>query len=285
MSKKRIVVTGGSGKAGRAIVRDLLEHGYDVLNVDLAPPAERRCPFLKADVCKLGEAFECFAGCNAVVHMAAIPAPGLLTEETTFRINIESTFNVFAAAAALRMERVVWASSETTLGLPFEREKPAYAPIDESHPLYPESSYALSKVLGEEMARQYARWSGVSFVGLRFSNIMEPGDYKAFPSYWGDARLRKWNLWGYVDARDVAQSCRLALEKPLEGAQAFIIAAADTVMNRPSKALMLEVYPSVAVKREIGEFETLLSITKARSTLGYAPRWSWRDHLSGGPAS
>ncbi|HUI69560.1 MAG TPA: NAD(P)-dependent oxidoreductase [Spirochaetia bacterium] len=279
MSKKKIVVTGGSGKAGRAIVRDLLEHGYDVLNVDLAPPADRLCPFLKADVCKLGEAFESLAGSNAVVHMAAIPAPGLLTEETTFRINAESTFNIFAAATALRMERVVWASSETTLGLPFEREKPAYVPIDENHPLYPESSYALSKVLGEEMARQYSRWTGIPFIGLRFSNIMEPEDYKAFPSYWNDARLRKWNLWGYIDARDVAQSCRLALEKPLQGAQAFIIAAADTVMNRPSKALMAEVFPSVPLRGEIGEFETLLSIRKARSTLGFAPRWSWREHV------
>jgi len=274
---KKIVVTGGSGKAGRAIVRDLLEHGYDVLNVDLAPPAERLCPFLKADLCKQGEAFECLQGSNAVVHMAAIPAPGLMTEEVTFRTNAESTFNVFAAAAALRLERVVWASSETTLGLPFDREKPAFAPIDETHPLYPESSYALSKVLGEEMARQHNRWTGIPFIGLRFSNIMEPGDYNAFPSYWKDARLRKWNLWGYVDARDVAQSARLGLQKDVSGAEAFIIAAADTVMNRPSAELLKEVFPSVHVRGKVGEFETLLSIGKARSLLGYAPRWSWRD--------
>ncbi len=284
MPKKKIVVTGGSGKAGRAIVRDLLEHGYEVLNVDLAPPAERLCPFLKADLCRSGEAFEVLQGCNAVVHMAAIPAPGLMTEEVTFRTNAESTFNVFAAAAALRLERVVWASSETTLGLPFDREKPAFAPIDESHPLFPESSYALSKVLSEEMARQHSRWTGIPFVGLRFSNIMEPGDYQAFPSYWKDARLRKWNLWGYVDARDVAQSCRLGLERSVTGAEAFIIAAADTVMNRPSKALMAEVFPSVPVRGAVGEFETLLSIKKASSMLGYSPRWSWRDHVDKAPS-
>ena len=146
MAVKRVVVTGGSGKAGRAVVRDLLEHGYDILNVDLAPPAERRCPFIKADLTRPGEVFETLRGFDAVVHLAAIPAPGLLTEEATFRTNIESTFNVFAAATSLGLQRVVWASSETTLGLPFEREKPAYAPIDEQHPLYPESSYALSKV-------------------------------------------------------------------------------------------------------------------------------------------
>ena len=276
---RKVVVTGGSGKAGRAIVRDLLEHGYDVLNVDLAPPAERLCPFLKADLCRQGEAFECLQGSNAVVHMAAIPAPGLMTEEVTFRTNAESTFNVFAAAAALKLEKVVWASSETTLGLPFDREKPAFAPIDETHPLFPESSYALSKVLGEEMARQHTRWTGIPYLGLRFSNIMEPGDYKAFPSYWKDAKLRKWNLWGYVDARDVAQSARLALEKSVPGAEAFIVAAADTVMNQPSAELMKEIFPSVPLRGKVGEFETLLSIGKARAMLGYAPRWSWRDHV------
>ncbi|HTP58276.1 MAG TPA: NAD(P)-dependent oxidoreductase, partial [Spirochaetia bacterium] len=120
-------------------------------------------------------------------------------------------------------------------------------------------------------------WTGIPFIGLRFSNIMEPGDYNAFPSYWKDARLRKWNLWGYVDARDVAQSARLGLQKDVSGAEAFIIAAADTVMNRPSAELLKEVFPSVHVRGKVGEFETLLSIGKARSLLGYAPRWSWRD--------
>jgi nucleoside-diphosphate-sugar epimerase len=276
---KRIVVTGGSGKAGRAVVQDLLAHGFDVLNVDLAPPAERRCPFLKADLTRPGEVFEVLRGYDAVVHLAAIPAPGLLTEEATFRTNMESTFNVFAAATALGLQRVVWASSETTLGLPFERETPAYAPIDEHHPLYPESSYALSKVLSEEMARQHNRWTAVPFVGLRFSNIMEPQDYAAFPAYWKDARLRRWNLWGYVDARDVAQSCRLALERPPRGASVFIIAAADTVMNRPSRDLMAEVFPAVPLRGDVGEHDTLLSIRAARAELGYAPAWSWRTVL------
>jgi len=276
---KRIVVTGGSGKAGRAVVQDLLAHGCDILNVDLAPPAEKRCPFLKADLTRPGEVFEVLRGFDAVVHLAAIPAPGLLTEEATFRTNMESTFNVFAAAAALGLQRVVWASSETTLGLPFEREKPAYALIDEHHPLYPESSYALSKVLSEEMARQYNRWTAVPFVGLRFSNIMEPQDYASFPSYWKDARLRRWNLWGYVDARDVAQSCRLALEQPPRGASVFIIAAADTVMNRPSRELMAEVFPSVPLRGDLGEHDTLLSIRAARAGLGYSPAYSWRTAL------
>src|SRR5262249_56677586 len=138
--------------------------------------------------------------------------------DTTFDINMASTYNIFTAATTLGLKRVVWASSETTLGLPFDREQPAYAPIDEVHPLYPESSYALSKVLSEEMARQFHRWSGIPFIGLRFSNIMEPQDYERFPSFSRDPHLRKWNLWGYVDARDVAQSCRLGLEVAITGA-------------------------------------------------------------------
>jgi nucleoside-diphosphate-sugar epimerase len=273
---KRIVVTGGSGKAGRAIVRDLVEHGYEVLNVDQAAPAERLCAFLRVDLTRMGETFEALSGFDAVAHMAAIPAPGLFTEEVTFRTNAVSTFNVFHAATALRMSKIVWASSETTIGLPFDKEAPAYAPIDEDHPLYPESSYALSKVLGEEMARQFHRRFGTPIVGLRFSNIMEPGDYAAFPGFWKDANLRKWNLWGYVDARDVAQGVRLALEKRLEGAVHLMIAAADTVMDRPSPDLMKEIYPRVPIRKKIGANETLLSIDRARSLLGYSPGWSWR---------
>ena len=245
--------------------------------MDLLPPQERLCPFLKTDLTDLGQVFEVLHRSDAVVHLGAIPAPGIQPEEATFRNNTLSTYNIFSAATTLRLQRVVWASSETTLGLPFEREKPVYAPIDEEHPLYPESSYALSKVISEEMARQFNRWSGIPFVGLRFSNIMEPHDYERFPSFSEDATLRKWNLWGYVDARDVAQSCRLGLEADISGAEAFIIAAADTVMKRPSRELLAEVFPGVPLKGEIEEFETLLSIKKARKLLGYQPEYSWRN--------
>ena len=144
---------------------------------------------------------------------------------------------MFAAAARLGLRRVVWASSETTLGLPFERP-PDYALVDEAH-IYPETSYALSKVLGE--ARQFNRWSGVSTIGLRFSNIMVRADYDRFPTFWVDPHRRKWNLWGYVDESHVTQSVRLALEADLAGADSFITAAADTVMKRPSRELMAEV--------------------------------------------
>ncbi|MCC6904556.1 MAG: NAD(P)-dependent oxidoreductase [Anaerolineae bacterium] len=272
---KTIVVTGGSGKAGRAVVADLLAHGYDVLNVDIAAPAQPAGRFTRADLTDVGSAYEVLRGADAVVHLAAIPAPGLATDEVTFRTNITSTYNVFRAATALGLQRVVWASSETTLGLPFD-QPPAYAPVDEDHPLRPESSYALSKVAGEELARQFARWSDIPFVSLRFSNIMEPHDYANFPGFQADVTLRKWNLWSYVDARDVAQSCRLGLTVPISGADHFIIAAADTVMERPNADLLAEVFPGVALRKPVHPHETLLSIAKARGILGYHPQYTWR---------
>ena len=275
----KVAVTGASGKAGRAVVRNLLEHDQDVLALDVVAPAESSAPSLITDLTDFGQTVECLAGAEAVVHLAAIPASGIHTEETTFRTNMLSTYNVFEAVRLLGLSRVVWASSETILGLPFEREQPAYAPIDEEAPAYPESSYAISKVLSEELGRQLQRWNGTPYVALRFSNIMEPHDYERFPSYWDDPSLRRWNLWGYVDARDVAESCRLALEADV-GAEHFIIAAADTVMNRPSRELMAEVFPAVPYEPTEGDFDSLLSTRKARKLLGYEPQWSWRDHIA-----
>jgi nucleoside-diphosphate-sugar epimerase len=274
----RVVVTGASGKAGRAVMATLLERDHDLLAVDVLAPAESTAPFLLADLTDFGSTLECLSGAEAVVHLAAIPASGIRTEETTFRTNMLSTYNVFEAARVLGLRRVVWASSETILGLPFEREQPAYAPIDEEHPPYPESSYALAKLLAEELGRQLQRWTGTPHIALRFSNIMEPADYERFPSFWDDAQLRRWNLWGYVDVRDVAESCRLALEADV-GAEHFIVAARDTVMNRPSGELMAEVFPSVRYEPAGGPYETLLSIEKARRLLGYEPQHSWRDHI------
>ena len=276
-----VVVTGGSGKAGRAVVDELVERGYEVLSVDTVRSPAVPCEQRQADLTDFGETVEALRGAQAVVHLAAIPAPGLRPDELTFRANTTSTYNVMSAAPLLGLARVVWASSETILGLPFEREHPAYAPVDEEHPPLPESSYALSKLVSEEMARQFSRWTGLPYLGLRFSNIMETADYEGFPSFWGDASLRQWNLWGYVDARDVAQSCRLALEAGVPGAEVFIVAAADTVMNRPSRDLLTEVFPDVPLRGPLDDHGTLLSTEKARRLLGYEPRFSWRDHVAG----
>ena len=375
---RRIIVTGGSGKAGRWVVRGLAGAGYEVRNVDLVPsvaqisepPARRhessrarllphpnplppgegvrgsprppgegaRVPFLRADLTDYGQAVDALKGADAVVHLAAIPAPGLATDEVTFRTNVTSTYNVFQAAATLGLKRVVWASSETVLGLPFDKVRPDYAPIDEACTRYPQTAYALSKLVGEELAKQYARWSahsstplppsplplrerarvrgrrgspspriksgagsqsspagrggtaGIPFIGLRFSNVIEPGDYARFAGWQDDAKARAWNFWGYVDARDCAQACQRALEAGTAGwadagpqdsgsnglAQVFIIAATDTAMRRPNSALLRDVYPAVLIRGRLTRNGTLLSIEKARRMLGYEPEHSWR---------
>jgi nucleoside-diphosphate-sugar epimerase len=290
-----VVVTGGSGKAGRAAIRDLLAHGYSVLNVDIVPPAESLCHFMKADLNDMGQAVDVLrqaAGTidrrrmplgtpKAVVHMAGIPAPGLAADAVTFRNNMMTTYNIFSAATLLGLERVVWASSETTYGLPFTRTPPQSAPVTEAHRLAPETGYALAKSLCEEMAREMHRWNpGTRFVGLRISNIFEEADYAQIPTFWANPSLRQWNLWSWVDSRDVAQACRLALEADVPGAEAFTIAAADTLMRRPSRELMAEAFPGVPVDPAIGPFDTLLSIEAARRVLGYAPQHSWRSRFT-----
>jgi nucleoside-diphosphate-sugar epimerase len=280
----RVVVTGGSGKAGRACITDLLAHGYTVANVDRTPPAERHCPFTSVDLEVFGQTIEALSeiddrihGVEAVVHLAAIPAPGLYPNAVTFKNNMLSTYNIFEAARRLNIKHVIWASSETVLGLPFDTPPP-YAPVDEQYPGRPESAYSLSKLLGEEMAKQFCRWDpALKIIGLRFSNIMEPSDYARFADFQDDPSLRKWNLWGYIDARDAAQAIRKALEAPLTGAEVFIIANADTVMRRSNTDLLAEVFPGVPLTTGVGQNETLLSIAKASRMLGYQPQHSWRN--------
>lgn len=283
---KKVIVTGGSGKAGRVVLRDLIEHGYQVYNVDLVPPRDTAVDFSLVELTDFGQTIGALRaidagmeGAEAVVHLAAIPGPGRRTDEITFEINTISTYNVFRAATNLGMKRVVWASSETTMGLPFD-EPPPYVPLDEKAPVRPEWSYSLSKVLGEEMARQFSRWyPEIPFIGLRLSNIMEESDYQRFPDFWEFPPERKWNLWSYVDARDVAQAVRRGLEAEIGGAENFVIAAADTVMKKTNGELMAEVFPDVPITEGTGDFDTLLSIEKARRMLGYDPTYSWRQYV------
>ena len=226
---RRICVTGANGLAGRAVVQDLREHGYEVTATDLVTRFGED-DALRADLTDYGQAVEALSGADAVVHLANIPAPGLTTPAATFNENMTMNFNVFHAAANLKLSRVVWASSETTLGLPFD-VPPRYAPVDEDHYPLPTSTYALSKVASETVAGQLAAWSGIPFVALRFSNIFVAAGYEEFPSFWDDAQKRKWNLWGYIDQRDVALSCRLALEADANA----IGPASSTSSRRPTR--------------------------------------------------
>jgi nucleoside-diphosphate-sugar epimerase len=280
----KVVVTGGSGKAGRACIAELLSHGYDVHNIDRAKPPKELCPTIQADLADFGQALDAITTVergphevDGLVHLAAIPDSRLFTNSVTFSNNIMSTYNVFEAASRLGIKSIVWASSETVLGLPFD-VPPPYVPVDEEYQGRPESAYSLSKLLGEEMAKQYCRWDPeLKIIGLRFSNIMEPQDYPGFKAFQDDPTLRKWNLWGYIDARDAAQAVWRGIESRLKGAHVFIIANSDTVMQRSTRELLNLVFPHVPLKKELGTNETLLSIDKARKLLGYEPKHSWRS--------
>lgn len=279
----RIAVTGGSGKLGRHVVRRLTEDGHHVLNLDRV--GERNEVQVFVDLSNYGQVLDVFlglddrhSGFDAVVHLGAIPAPGIVPDAATFENNMLSTYNVFQAARRAGIKRLVYASSETVLGLPFDVDPP-YIPVNEEYPARPESTYSLVKHLEEQMARELVRWDPeLSIIALRFSNVMDVQDYAAFPSFDTDAMARKWNLWGYIDGRDGAQAVARALENGRAGFEAFIIANADTVMRRSSADLAAEVFPKVEVRKKLGEHETMLSIDKATRLLGYVPEHSWRNH-------
>jgi nucleoside-diphosphate-sugar epimerase len=283
----RVAVTGSSGKLGKAVVDDLLQHGWDVVALDRVPPPRPDVASSIVDLTDFGEAVEALGGIDdrhdgvqALVHLAAIPAPGLFANARTFANNITASYNTYRAAIRAGVRNIVWASSETVLGLPFD-EPPPYLPVDEEYPPRPNSTYSLVKTLEEELARQLCRWHpDLSMIGLRFSNVMYPEDYAQFPSFDADMRLRRWNLWAYIDARDGAQAVRRALEHDAVGADVFIIANADTVMSRTTDTLIAEVFPDIPLTRAIGPHETLLSIDKARRVLGYEPQHSWRYEIT-----
>jgi len=281
-----VLVTGGSGKLGQAVVDHLLGEGYRVVVADLRAPHRGDVPWTRADLSDAGQAIEVLCGvddrwgrADAVVHLAAVPAPGLLPDATLFATNITTTYNVFAAARRAGVGDVVWASSETVLGLPLLDPPPSF-PLDEETGPTPTTSYSLSKTLEEEMARQFAGWMpGSSFIGLRLSNVMAVEDYAAFPGFDDDPSLRRWNGWSYVDARDAARAVGAALTHPVDGAELFVVANADTVMSRSTAQLVGLEFPGVPVGVPLGPHTSLMSTEKARRLLDWVPVHSWRDEI------
>ena len=278
----QIAVTGGTGKLGRAVVTGLEQAGHAVITLDAF--GARGKTFTQVELTDYGQVVDALAtindrhdGLDAVVHLAAIPAGGILPDSATFHNTMNATFNVFQACRRAGIKRIVYASSETLLGIPFETPPP-YLPVDEDYPSRPESMYAVVKHLEEELATKLVRWDPeLSITALRFSNVLDESDYARVPGYQADAASRRWNLWAYIDTRDGAQAVLRALETNLPGFDRFIIAAADTLMERPSANLAAEVFPGVPFTREVAGSDTLLSIEKARRLLGYEPKHSWRD--------
>ncbi len=277
----KIIVTGGSGKLGAVVVGHLRGLGHELVVLDRAGSVKEG--IVPVDLTDAGQVLDVVAGfeehpgrVDAIVHLAAIPAPGMVPDVATFQNNILSTHHVLQAARRAGVRRLVTASSETLLGLPMD-VPPPYIPVDEDVTA-PNSTYSLVKHLEEQMEIEFCRWDPeLSVTALRFSNVMLESDYAGFEAWQDDPTLRKWNLWGYIDARDAADAIAKALEVRGPGFERYVIANADTVMRTPSAELAAAVFPDVPLRKDLQGTETLLSIDKARRDLGWEPQHSWRS--------
>lgn len=281
----RVAVTGSLGKIGREAVTALRAAGHRVIGLDLRAHRDGNIRTAAVDCTDFGAVMGALSGIDtmgvpdAVVHLAGIPAPGLGTDQGIFETNTISTYNIFSAAARLGIARVAWGSSETILGLPFSAAMPpAWLPLDADAPDRPGWSYSLSKQLGETMAESFVRWHpALSIVSLRFSNVFDDGDYGQLPAIQANPAVRQMNLWGYVDARDAGQACRLAIEADLPGHSRMVIAAADTLADMPSAELAARHFPDTPIHGALEGHASLLSSARAEAMIGYRPAHSWRD--------
>ena len=299
--KKRVVVTGGSGLAGKWVVEDLVAHGYEVLNVDRVPMAKGTARTLITDLTDAGQVFNALAATtvthefaddlepktiDAVVHFAAIPRIAYTPDNEIFRINVMGTYNVLDAASKLGIKKVILASSETTYGIVFahRHRDPEYFPLDEEYPVDPMDSYATSKVINEITGKAFHRRTGADVYCLRIGNVLDPVDYAKFPTWLKDPSLRKRIAWSYIDSRDLATACRLGIEKDGLGFQVMNVAADDVSSDVPTAELLSRFYPNVPVKRPMGTHESLLSNAKLKRLLGWEPKYAWRDQVKLAPA-
>ena len=281
----RVVVTGSSGKIGREAVKSLIEAGHRVVGFDLhlASAPTRTLP---VDCRDFAQVIGALSGVDnfsrtpdAVVHLAAIPGPGQAPDHVTFEINTLSTYNVFSACARLGIPRIVWGSSETMYHLPFAPESPPpFLPIDETTPEGPRFHYALSKQLGEKMADTFVSWNpNMSIASFRFGNVFGPADRANLAGIQRDPAPRRANGFAYVDAADAGLACRLGVEADFAGHQRLLIAAGDTIVDRPTLELCAEFFPDVPLRAPLDGYASLYSTARAREVIGYEPRVSWRD--------
>jgi nucleoside-diphosphate-sugar epimerase len=294
--QKRVIVTGGSGKAGRYVVQEFVDHGYTVLNLDLKPLPSLPTRTLITDLTDAGQVFNALASyvgnitassttprpLDAIVHLAAIPAIFMVPDNEVFRINTLSTYNVLDAASKLGIRKAIIASSETTYGLCFAYEDrvPVYLPLDEDYPVDPMDSYALSKVVNERTGRAFHLRDGMDVYAYRIGNVIEPHEYPALIEGFRDPSARRRIVWSYIDARDLAQACRLGVETDGLGFRVFNIANNDVSSDLPTRELLRRYYPDVPVRLELGEHETLLSNRRAKADLGFQPAHTWMDASS-----
>lgn len=278
----KIVVTGGSGLLGKWVVKEFVEHGYEVINADRTYPKDRICATLIVDLNNLGEVYGVLAGADAVIHLAAIPALNIQTSEVTFQNNVMSTYNILEAAAGLGIHKAVIASSESSYGIVYASRSfgPQYVPLDEDHPQLPQDGYGLSKVVNELTADAFHRKCGMQVVAFRLGNVISPEMYANFPNFIHEPVVRERILWSYIDTRDAATACRLAIEAEGLGSIALNLAADDTSMDVKSRALMAARYPEATdFRAPLEGFESLLSNHKAKQVLQWQPQHSWRQYV------
>jgi nucleoside-diphosphate-sugar epimerase len=296
---KRIIFTGGSGKAGRHVIPYLLSRGHHVLNVDLVPINHPTVNTLITDLTNSGEVFNALsmhfgfeelragkgvAPVDAVVHFAAIPRILMKPDNVMFTSNVVSTYNVIEAASKLGIRKVIIASSETIYGVCFaegEREFLQF-PLEEDYDVDPMDSYGLSKLIGEKTARAFASRTGIDIYALRIGVVMEPHEYDRFPGFLDDPSLRRRDAWTYMDARDLGQIVHLCLEKDGLGFQVFNAVNSEIIANEPTEAFLKKHAPNTPVMRQMGEFEGPLSNRKVREVLGFEDDHSWRKYVPQG---
>jgi len=294
---KRIMFTGGSGKAGRHVVQYLLEQGHEVLNLDTKVLDNPKVRTLVTDITDSGQVFNALSSymglqefapslrpqpVDAVVHFAAIPRIMMVPDNEVFRINTMGTYNVVEAASRLGIRKIIIASSETTYGLVFanEQRSPTHFPLEEDYDVDPMDSYALSKICNEKTARAFALREGIDIYALRIGNVIVPEDYtENFPKWFADPGFRKRIAWSYIDARDLGQITARAVEKDGLGFQVFNAANDEVSSNLPTAELLRRFYPDVPVTRPLGEFEGLLSNRKVKDVLGFREQHSWRKYV------
>jgi len=293
---KRIMFTGGSGKAGKHVVKYLADRGHQVLNLDTKVLDNPKVRTLITDITDSGQVFKALSSymglhefdpslrsqpVDAVVHFAAIPRIMMTPDNEVFRINAMGTYNVIEAAVTLGIKKIIIASSETTYGLVFANEPrdPLHFPLEEDYPVDPMDSYALSKVCNEKTAQAFALRSGFDIYALRIGNVIEPNEYELFPKWFADPGFRKRIAWSYIDARDLGQIVDRAVEKDGLGFQIFNAANDETSSDLPTQELLSRFYPGVKTTRKLEEFEGLLSNHKIRDVLGFRQEHSWRKYV------
>ena len=283
MPTKRIIVTGGSGKAGYWILKHLVEEGYDVVNVDTRRPAIAQCRTIVADLTQLGQVVTSFSRhgtgnrtpYDGVIHMAAIPRPHEQPNDEIFRINSLTTYNVLEACGLLGIRKAVVASSESSYGFCFADKlfEPHYLPIDEAHPQLPEDTYGLTKIVNEVTAAMFHRRDGTQILSFRIGNVVCPEDYAALKKRLSHPEDRLRIFWSYIDSRDLAIACRLAIEKDGLGCESVIVAADNTSSKYPSQQLIKRFLPGVKkFKRPLTGRTALISNARIKALLGWKQR-------------